>query len=279
MFTAEETTDKPAPAATDLRVRFARWITQITPACAATASLHAIRAWWNVKSTDGPAHGGASNSPSASFHGFWPMTIISLKTEAAGELNRIGLSDGSLFSFRICYLPPEITVNNDIAEGKEINAVEEEAFRFAAECLRAEKTALRLIARAEQCSPGLMRKLQKRKFTAACAGAVISRLCELKLVDDRRFARLWLESRLRLARSPRRLLSSLCGHGIDRDDAEAALKAVLNEEETELALLTRFLKRRPRKAGRGEEGERSLKYLLKSEGFSPQAITRFLDKE
>ncbi len=206
------------------------------------------------------------------------MFIISLKTEAAGE--RIELSDGSLFSFKVCYLPPEMPAYHDIAEGREINAAEEEAFRFAAECLRAEKTALRLIARAEQCGPNLMRKLEKRKFTAACAGAVISRLYELKLVDDRRFARLWLESRLRLARSPRRLLSSLCGHGIDRDDAEAALKAVLNEEETELALLKRFVKKHSRKVGReGEDGERSLKYLLKSEGFSPQAITRFLDEE
>jgi regulatory protein len=205
------------------------------------------------------------------------MIIISLKTGAAGE--RIELSDGSLFSFRVCYLPPEMSANNNIAEGKEINADEEEAFRFAAECLKAEKAALRLIARAEQCGPGLTRKLEKRKFTAVCAGAVISRLSELKLIDDRRFARLWLESRLRLTRSPRRILSSLCGHGIDREDAEAALKAVL-DEETELALLTRFVKKRSRKAVReGEERERSLKYLLKSEGFSPRAIRRFFDGE
>ena len=30
---------------------------------------------------------------------------------------------------------------------------------------------------------------------------------------------------------------------------------------------------------KGEEGEHSLKYLLKSEGFSPQAIKQFLDGE
>ena len=207
------------------------------------------------------------------------MIIVSLKSEAAGELNRIELSDGSLFSFRICYLPPELLANPDIGEGKEINSAEEEAFRFAAECLRAEKSALRLIAMAEQCSFGLTRKLERRKFSPACISAVVSRLCELKLIDDRRFALLWIESRLRLVRSPRRLLSSLCGRGIDRDDAEAALKAVL-DEETELALLTRFAKKRLRKAGRkGEEGERPLKYLLRSEGFSPQAIKQFLDGE
>lgn len=148
---------------------------------------------------------------------------------------------------------------------------------FVSETIRAEKTALRLIARAEQCSAGLARKLQKRKFSPACINTVISSLTELKLLDDKRFARLWLESRLRLTRSPRRLLSSLCGRGIDHDDAEAALKEVL-DEETELAMLTRFAKKHLRKIGKkGEDEKRNLKFLLKNEGFSPQIIRQFFD--
>jgi len=208
------------------------------------------------------------------------MTIVSLKTEPKGELYRIELSDGSLFSFRNCYLPTELfdihLTNPDTAQGKEITAEEETAFRHASACLRAEKTALRLIARAEQCSLGLARKLEKRKFNKACVNAVISRLSELNLLDDSRFSRLWLESRLRLARSPRRLMSALCGRGIDRDDAETALKAVL-DEDAEFSLLTRFVKKYARKLGDGETGNRSLKYLLKSEGFSHAAVQKFLD--
>ena len=209
------------------------------------------------------------------------MIIVSLKTEPKGELYRIELSDGSLFSFRNCYLPTELydihLTNPDTEQGKEITAEEETAFRHASECLRAEKAALHLIARAEQCSLGLARKLEKRKFDTACVNAVISRLSELKLLDDSRFSRLWLESRLRFARSPRRLLSALCGRGIDRDDAESALKAVL-DEEAELSLLTRFVKKYARKSGGdGESVTRSLKYLLKSEGFSHTAVQKFLD--
>ena len=211
------------------------------------------------------------------------MIIVSLKSEAAGELNRIELSDGSLFSFRICYLPPEINSTDicdpNTAAGREITAIEEAAFRHASDCLRAEKTALRLIARAEQCSLGLSRKLEKRGHDETCVNAVISRLTELRLLDDSRFARLWLESRLRYARSPRRLLSSLCGRGIDRDDAEAALKTAL-DEEAESAMLARFVKKHARKAsGKSEGVTRSLKHLLKSESFSPQAIRRFFDEE
>ena len=201
------------------------------------------------------------------------MTIISIKSEAkslsAGDQQRIELSDGSLFSFRNCYLPAD--VKPDITEGSEITAAEETAFRFASACLRAEKTALHLIARAEQCTRGLTRKLEKRGHDAACVKAAVSRLIELNLLDDLRFARLWLESRMYLTRSPRRLLSALAGRGIDRDTAEAALKSVL-DEETELAMLSRFAKKHSRKALK-----QPLKYLLKSEGFSPQAIQKYFD--
>ena len=206
------------------------------------------------------------------------MTIISLKTEAGGDLNRIGLSDGSLFSFRICYLPPELNISSDglcLNEGDEISAAEEAAFRFASECLRAEKAALRLITRAEQCTFGLSRKLEKRGAAAACISAVISRLLDLGLLDDARFAKAWLTSRLRLARSPRRLFVSLCGRGISRDDAETALKSVL-DEETEFVMLKRFVKKYARKAG---TDVRSQKYFLKNEGFSHEVIHKFLGLE
>ena len=153
------------------------------------------------------------------------------------------------------------------------------------EYLRAEKAALRLISRAEQCTAGLARKLEKRKFDTACINAVISHLCEIGLLDDNRFARLWLESRLRLARSPKRLLSALCARGIARDDAEAAVKNVL-DEDAENSMLAKFAarfakqiaKKHARKSGgESEDVTRKLKYLLKSEGFSQTAIQSFLE--
>jgi regulatory protein len=202
--------------------------------------------------------------------------IISLKS-TADKTQRIGLSNGSLFSFRNCYLPAELLdthlTDPNTAEGSEITAEEESAFRHASACLRAEKAALRLIARAEQCSQGLVRKLTKRGHEMACIHVVITRLVELNLLDDNRFARLWLESRLHVARSPRRLLIALCARGISRNDAEAALKTVL-DMEAELTLLERFVKKYARKAGNmGEDSNRTLKYLLKSEGFSPEIIS------
>jgi len=205
------------------------------------------------------------------------MTIISIRHESDESLRRVELSDGSLFSFKTCYLP--LVFN--IADGIEISEAEEDGLRFASACLRAEKTALRLIARAEQTCLGLTRKLEKRGHDSACVRSVISQLCESGLLDDRRYARLWLDARISRQRtSPRRLLIALSARGIDRDDTAFALKEAL-DDDAEFLLLKRYAEKLQRKrkldSDEGDDG-RSLKYLLKSEGFSSLAIQRFLNE-
>jgi len=205
------------------------------------------------------------------------MTIISIKHESDEGLRRIELSDGSLFSFKTCYLPLVF----DTAEGIQINEAEEEGLRFASACLRAEKTALRLIARAEQTCLGLTRKLEKRGYDSACVRGVISQLCESGLLDDRRYARLWLDARISRQRtSPRRLLIALSSRGIDRDDTSLALKEAL-DDDAEFLLLKRYVEKlqRKRKTNSDDKDDgRSMKYLLKGEGFSSLAIQRFLEQ-
>ena len=144
--------------------------------------------------------------------------------------------------------------------------------------MQAEKTALRLIARAEQNSNGLRRKLEKRGYESACITEVINRLIENNLINDFRFACLWLESRLRLTRSPRQLLFSLRSRGIEQDDAQNALKKVL-DDEIEFSLLERFVIKAARKKNSQIDDKRLLKSLLKNEGFSFEVIRRFLNEE
>jgi regulatory protein len=206
------------------------------------------------------------------------MKIISIKSGNGDDSQRIELSDGSLFSYKNCYLPAE---SPPVAEGLELNAAEEEGFRFASSCLRAEKAALQLIARAEQNTFGLSRKLIKRGHDSACIRAVIGQLCETGLLDDRRYGRFWLESRIRChASSPRLLLAALCAR-IDRDDAEAVLKETL-DDETERNLLERYAQKLRHKLKTDDDdsdSNRSLRYTLKSEGFSSTAIQAFFDEQ
>jgi regulatory protein len=200
------------------------------------------------------------------------MIVVSVKTGAETELRRVELSDGSFFLLRTCYLSGRSSGGAGcFAEGEEISAAGEEALHFAAACFRAERAALRLVARAEQTARGLSHKLEHRGFDAACVQAVIRRLGDLGAVDDRRFAGLWVQSRLaRRTESPRRLLAGLRGRGIGRDDAEMALRSAL-DFQNESALLRGYIEKFHLVPG-AEGGGSSLKHRLKGEGFSSAVI-------
>jgi len=134
--------------------------------------------------------------------------------------------------------------------------------------LQAEKAALRLIARAEQNTFNLSRKLEKHGYETDCIRQVILNLCDKNLLDDRRYSVLWLESNINFrTTTPRRLFAALIARGIDRDDAEYALAKVL-DEETETALLNRYAEKLKRK----KNIKLPIPYLLKTEGFSRKVI-------
>jgi regulatory protein len=198
------------------------------------------------------------------------MTIVAVKSGAGGDIRRIELSDGSLFSFKICYLSSSLFDDVFYAPGRELSPGEEEGFRFASSCLRGEKTALRLISRAEQTNAGLRRKLEKAGHSPLCVRAVLARLGELGIVDDSRYARLWLQSRLAYkSEGPRRLLAALRRRGISRREAEETLRSVLSPA-AERALLEKFLKKK-----RLSGGEPDIGNTLRGEGFSPSLIREY----
>jgi regulatory protein len=152
----------------------------------------------------------------------------------------------------------------------------EEALPFDADCIKAEKIALRLIARAEQNSSLLAAKLEKRGIDPFIARRVISGLLGKKLLDDERFAEHWIRAHLGGKRVPSPLwfLASLQKRGIDRQTSRNAINKVL-DEETEYSLLQKFIERMgvlPKKTG-------LFRTKLRHEGFSPEAINRLFDSE
>jgi regulatory protein len=198
------------------------------------------------------------------------MTIVAIKSGTGADIRRLELSDGSLFSFRTCYLPAVFFDDAYYMPGKELSPGEEENFRFASSCLRAEKIALRLVSRAEQTGMGLRRKLEKAGYPPPCARAVLARLEELGIVDDSRYARLWLQARLAgKTEGPRRLLAALRRRGIPRQDAEETLRTVLNPE-AERTLLEKFLKKKRLSGAESKTGG-----ILRGEGFSPSLIREY----
>jgi regulatory protein len=213
------------------------------------------------------------------------LTLVALKsgTENGAEFIKVTLSDDSSFSLKTCFLPETAPDLFLWEAGREISSAEEEDLRFAAACYRAERAGLRLIARAEQTETGLSLKLERRGHTRASVLAVVSRFVSLGLINDERYAELWLRSAL--ARrggkvpSPRKLLVSLRKRGIDSSAAGKALKKTL-DTETELALLARYMERPPPRAGNSLTALPSgfsLRAMLKFEGFSQAALSIYFE--
>jgi regulatory protein len=202
------------------------------------------------------------------------LTVVSVKSGPGPGVERITCSDHREFSLNTVYLPPAWG-EASFYPGRELSAEDEETLGFAAACFRAERAALRLAARAEQTVFGLSRKLERRGHGSRAVGAVVARLTELDILNDRRYAQAWARSRLaRSVCGPRRLFQALCGRGIDRDDAREALKSVL-DAGGEAALLRRFI------AGNypGFDGKDPfLKQQLRYAGFSAAVVQAFWEE-
>jgi len=210
------------------------------------------------------------------------VTLISLKAEGlrTDGAVKVEFSDNSTLLLSTDYLPETILSDGEIDPGiletnRELSSQEEDAFRFAAVCYRAERAALRLIARAEQNSLGLTVKLERRKFDTAVTKAVVSRLLDQNLLDNERFAERWIRSRLALMKppSPQGLLVALGKRGIDRKSSLKAIDKVL-DPQTEYELLLKYIKK-----AKFLQGKRifSLRAQLKREGFSSTVLDRYFD--
>jgi regulatory protein len=173
------------------------------------------------------------------------------------------------------YLPEHLKANLD--SGRELSAQEEEALQFASSCYRAEKAALRLIARAEQSNLGLTTKLDRRGYDSLVVKTVVSSLSERNFLNDERFAKLWVHSHLSYgkARSPLWLRASLGKRGIDRNLSIKAVESLL-DLETEYALLLKYLEKTCISDCKNES---FLKTQLKSEGFSYEVLDRYFTTE
>lgn len=107
-----------------------------------------------------------------------------------------------------------------IAELKERDAFEE-----------AYQRTLRFMESRERSSAELRRYLNRNKVSEEITEKVIARLEEAGLLDDRRFARMWVENRNEYRpRSLRALRFEMRQHGIDEELIDSSLEAIDEHE-------------------------------------------------
>ena len=151
---------------------------------------------------------------------------------------------------------------------------------YTAEYKKAEQAALRLITRAEQCSRVLSNKLEKKKFNPHIIKDLIENLEELDLVNDLRYAQLWLKSKITNGnKAPRMLNMLLLAKGLDREIVKTALDAALTPE-AETALLRRCIAKfdHDKNKNTNKNTKTAIRSFLKMQGFSADTINLHMEE-
>jgi regulatory protein len=134
--------------------------------------------------------------------------------------------------------------------------------------------ALGLLAAAEHCAKALERKLLFRGYSEEEVAGTLKRLTDENILNDRRFAELWIEFRQRRKdEGARRLAAGLLRRGVDRHTAEEAVKAAVQTEGYRACLL----RAQEKALARGCEEEHALVEFLIRKGFSRGEIKRCRD--
>ena len=131
--------------------------------------------------------------------------------------------------------------------------------------------ALRLLAAAEHSTRGLERKLLARGYGEEDVAQTIARLTDENILNDSRFAELWIEFRQRRRdEGVRRLVAGLLRRGIERETAEKAAGAASRTEGYRAALA----RARGKILAKGCEDEAAITALLMRKGFSAGEIRK-----
>ena len=128
-------------------------------------------------------------------------------------------------------LSREVLAAANLRVGQELDSARLDALREAESRHAAMSTSLRLLAYRPRSEREIRDELRTRGIPEAIADETLSRLKELRLLDDRALAESWTESRQRNSpRGRRLLLAELAQKGIEREVAHESVAAVDEED-------------------------------------------------
>jgi regulatory protein len=206
----------------------------------------------------------SSSSPS--------VRISELKAEGTGgSVLRVRLDNGSLF-----LLDADLPALPRYHSGDLVNDEDLRLLSAASETYSCRQKALDLIGRSEQYRHGLYAKLVSRGFSREAVTAALDRLEAAGSLSDRRYAEVWVRSRLRTRpEGPVRLKAALAAKGISSSVAARAVDSVLEEldDQDSEKSLRRAWEKLSRRSGITEA---KMIKALAARGFSLSKTARFL---
>lgn len=138
--------------------------------------------------------------------------------------------------------------------------------------------AIRWIGRRPHSRQEIERKLRQLEYPEDAIAAALDKLQEQRLVDDRRFAEQWAESRIVSQKKGRRLVSyELRQKGVASEIVEAAMRAVDPQVEYEHAVQLGRKKWRQTKGEAAARRQKTAAYLLRR-GFPADIVRKVMKK-
>ena len=180
-----------------------------------------------------------------------------------------GLSDGSSFFVSGIFLE-----DNDIVINKLVDSDLLEMLEIESDSIKAFLKTVNLIRRSEQSSGGLYIKLKKKGFSESACRDAISKAESSGLLNDERFAEMWISSRLR--RHPEgksMIIAGLVSRGVSGSIAALTVEKYLIEEDLQEAVLAAGKKL----AVKFKNSPQKLQNALYRRGFTIRDINYFLD--
>ncbi|MFO7729265.1 MAG: regulatory protein RecX [Spirochaetia bacterium] len=171
-------------------------------------------------------HAESSSSQSVNPH------ITALKEGASGEYVQVLLSDSSSF-----FVPPYTLVELRLRIDLEVGDALFGQLRAADELLSAKYKVAELLTRREHSRFELSNKLKKRQYSKEVISKALDAFQESKLLDDRRFAEIWIRNRLRRkSEGPTKLKAALKQKGVADEVIEEVLPREYGAEARQQAL-------------------------------------------
>ena len=170
-------------------------------------------------------------------------------------------------------LDTDTCTENCLVKGMELDEEMVAELRFDSEYKRAKSRALWYLDRMDYTEKNLYTKLLRAGFDKKASAKVLARLCELGVVDDRRFAERFAERCIESNISKREAMHKMLEKGVPYDLAKEILSEVESDEDAQIKALIE--KKYYYKLSR-EGGAQKVYAALVRKGFSYSAVSKAL---
>lgn len=168
----------------------------------------------------------------------------------------------------------EVLVRHHLKVGTAFSDLDIENFKKESDYNKAKEKAFRLLSIRDHSEKELYDKLIK-DYDEHTSAAIVSKFCELGLLDDDEFARIYFEQLINKGKSLKEVRFKLLQKGISRERIDELISSSsVNEEERVRELIeTKYSSKLSR-----ENGEKTVYDSLVRRGFSPSVIRSVLEE-